>query len=391
MSNFYFLLTTITAIYIHLAICFVIIPLELSEIFFINLPHKLKNNMSKKVNIAIFGASGYTGAELIRILLNHPFVNIKSLIAESNAGKNISEIFSHFAPYNLPELIKQEDANFNDIQAVFLCLPHGTTQEVALKIPNNIKIIDVSADFRLKNPDDYEKWYHQKHKAINLQEKAVYGLSEIYRDEIKKSNLIACPGCYPTSILLPLIPLLKNNLIEAEDIISDSKSGISGAGRKADVNNLFTEVNENLKPYGIASHRHLSEIEQELSIANKNAVNISFTPQVIPINRGMISNIYIKNKPNITAEKLKESLQEFYKNEVFVKIAEGKNIPTIRNVYNTNLCYINIFADRIKGRSIIISAIDNLTKGASGQAVQNFNIAFGFDEKTALNLVPVFP
>ncbi|MDX1950071.1 MAG: N-acetyl-gamma-glutamyl-phosphate reductase [Rickettsiales bacterium] len=347
--------------------------------------------MTKKLNIAIFGASGYTGVELIRILLNHPNTNIKSLIAESNAGKNISEIFPHLAPYNLPALIKFEDANFDDIQAVFLCLPHGTTQEVALKIPKNIKIIDVSADFRLKNPDDYEKYYHQKHKALELQSKAVYGLSEIYREEIAKADLIACPGCYPTSILLPLIPLLKNNLIEIDDIISDSKSGISGAGRKADANNLFTEVNENLKPYGIASHRHLSEIEQELGIFANNPVTISFTPQVIPISRGMISNIYVKNKAGVTSENLKECLQENYKNSDFVKIAEAKNIPTIKNVYSTNLCLINIFADRIKNRSIIISAIDNLTKGASGQAVQNFNITFGFDEKTALNLVPVFP
>lgn len=347
--------------------------------------------MSKKINISVIGASGYTGAELIRILLNHPKVEIKSLVAESNAGKDIAEIYPHFANYNLPSLIKIEEVDFKNLDCVFLCLPHGTTQQVALKIPANVKIIDLSADFRLYDAANYEKWYHGAHKAPELQKSAVYGLSEIYRDKIKQAQLVACPGCYPTSILLPLIPLLEAGLIEKDGIISDSKSGISGAGRKAVANNLFTEVNENLKPYGIAGHRHLSEIEQELSVAAKSDLMITFTPQVLPINRGILSNIYVQNKKGVSAVNLKNCLEKKYKGEAFVKIADGKVIPTIRDVYATNLCYINIFADRIEGKSIIVSTIDNLTKGASGQAVQNFNIIFGFEETEGLNFVPVFP
>lgn len=347
--------------------------------------------MSKKIKVSVIGASGYTGAELIRLLLNHQKVEIVSLVAESNAGKDIAEIYPHFANYDLPQLIKTEEVDFKNLDCVFLCLPHGTTQEVALKIPANVKIIDLSADFRLYDTANYEKWYHGAHKAPDLQKKAVYGLSEIYRDKIKQSQLIACPGCYPTSILLPLIPLLEAGLIEKEDIIADSKSGISGAGRKAATGNLFTEVNENLKPYGIAGHRHLSEIEQELSVVGKKDVMITFTPQVLPINRGIISNIYVKNKKGVTAEDLKSELLKKYKGEAFVKIAKDKVIPTIRDVYATNLCYMNVFADRIEGKSIIVSTIDNLTKGASGQAVQNFNIVFGFDESEGLNQVPVFP
>ncbi len=347
--------------------------------------------MSKKINISVIGASGYTGAELIRILLSHPKVEIKSLVAESNAGKDIAEIYPHFANYDLPSLIKIEEIDFKGLDCVFLCLPHGTTQEVALKIPDNIKIIDLSADFRLYDTANYEKWYHGTHKAPALQKKAVYGLSEIYRNKIKQSNLIACPGCYPTSILLPLIPLFEAGLIEKDDIIADSKSGISGAGRKAVTGNLFTEMNENFKPYGITGHRHLSEIEQELSVSSKKDVMITFTPQVLPINRGILSNIYVKNKKGVTAEDLKAALEKKYQGEAFVKIAKDKIIPTIRDVYSTNLCYMNVFADRIEGKSIIVSTIDNLTKGASGQAVQNFNIIFGFDEAEGLNFAPVFP
>jgi len=343
------------------------------------------------ITATIIGASGYTGAELIRILLNHPNVKIKSLIADSSAGKELSESYPHLAFAGLPKLIKIDEEDFKGVDVVFMGLPHGTTQEVALKLPSHVKIIDISADFRLRDASEYEKWYGHKHQAPELQKGAVYGLTELNREQIKKAKLVACPGCYPTSILLPLIPLLEKKLIKKSGIIADSKSGISGAGRKAVQANLFTEVNENVKPYGISGHRHVSEIEQELGLIAKEKIMMTFTPQVVPLNRGMLSCIYVENEAGVTSEQLKKALEEKYKGEKFVKIAAGNYIPTMRDVATTNLALINVFADRVGGRSTIISAIDNLTKGASGQAVQNMNLVFGFPEDMGLNFTPVFP
>jgi N-acetyl-gamma-glutamyl-phosphate reductase len=344
------------------------------------------------MKIAILGASGYTGLELIRLLSSHPHAEISVLAAESSAGKEISEIYPHLALYKLPKLIKIDEVDYKNIDVVFLCLPHGTTQEIALKIPKNKVVIDLSADFRLQNPADYKKWYEHEHKALKIQKYAVYGLSEIKRKEIKKSKFIANPGCYPTSILLPLIPLIEEGLINIKNIIADSKSGISGAGRKAVQNNLLSELANNFRPYGIAGHRHVAEIEQELAIKNSNKkIEITFTPQVLPISRGILSCIYVENVKGVKSEDLKNCLVKKYKNENFVHIAKDKIIPQITDVAGTNNCYINIFADRILGKSIIISTIDNLVKGASGQAIQNMNIIFGLDETLGLKQLPVFP
>lgn len=344
------------------------------------------------IKVTVIGASGYTGAELIRLLMNHPEVEIKSLVASSNAGKPITDIYHHLVHANLPSLISLEEENFEEVEAAFLCLPHGTTQEVAKNIPSDVKIIDLSADFRIFDLDTYEKWYGKEHMARDMQTKAVYGLTEIHRDHIRTADLIACPGCYPTSILLPILPLVEAWAINKDCIIADSKSGISGAGRKATQPNLFTEVNENIRPYGVGGHRHSAEIEQEISnIAGGKEIAINFTPQVVPMNRGIISCIYVEHNDGKTTEDLKEILQNKYKDEAFVKIAKDEVIPTPRDVYSTNLCYINVFKDRIKNRSIIVSTIDNLVKGASGQAVQNFNLIFGFDETLGLRLTPVFP
>jgi N-acetyl-gamma-glutamyl-phosphate reductase len=346
----------------------------------------------KKLQAAIIGASGYTGAELIRILLNHPKVEIAALVANSNAGQKIEQLYPHLVHYNLPDLKKLEEIDFSKIDIAFGCLPHTTSQETFKKLlPSNpnLKVFDLSADFRLENPSDYQQWYDHEHIAQELQPFAVYGLPEIHRQKIKKSNLIACPGCYPTSALLPLIPLLENNLIESSDIIIDSKSGTSGAGRSIKQGNLFCEVNESVKAYGIGKHRHIGEIEQELSKAAKNKIEVDFTPHLLPINRGIISTIYAKINPRFSVADIQNCLETKYADEPFVSVVAGE--PNIKDVVGTNFCVMSAKKARTANKVIIVSVIDNLCKGASGQAVQNMNIVFGFDEKTGLELAPIFP
>jgi N-acetyl-gamma-glutamyl-phosphate reductase len=348
----------------------------------------------KKLQIAIIGASGYTGAELIRILLNHKKVEIVALVANSNAGQKIEQLYPHLVHYDLPDLKKLDEIDFSKIDVAFGCLPHTTSQETFKKLlsdpkNSNLKVIDLSADFRLENVDDYQKWYDHEHIAKNLQPQAVYGLSEIHRNKIKKSNLIACPGCYPTSALLPLIPLLENDLIQKEDIIIDSKSGVTGAGRSVKQSNLFCEINESVKAYSIGKHRHMGEIEQELSKASNAKIEIDFTPHLLPINRGIISTIYVKLNKNFSTDDLRNCLEKKYEDEPFVKIIDGE--PNIKDVVGTNFCVISVKKAHTKNKAIIVSVIDNLCKGASGQAVQNMNIVFGFDEKEGLEMAPIFP
>ena len=345
----------------------------------------------EKIKIAILGASGYTGSELIRILINHPHVEIAALIANSNSGQKISQLYPHLENLDLPALKKTTEINFSKIDVVFSCLPHTASFlqfKEFLTQNHQIKIIDLSADFRLDDANEYKKWYEHDHQATELMTHAVYGLSEINRHKIKKSSLIACPGCYPTSVLLPLIPLLNNNLIDNKNIIIDSKSGTSGAGRNVKINNLFCEVNESVKAYSIGKHRHIGEIEQELSKSAKQKIFIEFTPHLLPINRGIISTIYTKINPNYKIDDLQNCLNTFYDSEYFVHITDGE--PSISNVRGTNNCEIAIKKGRLADTAIIISTIDNLCKGASGQAVQNFNIIFGFAENTALKLSPLF-
>lgn len=350
----------------------------------------------KKLQIAIIGASGYTGAELIRILLNHKKVEIAALVANSNAGQKIEQLYPHLVHYDLPDLKKLEEVDFSKIDVAFGCLPHTTSQETFKKlIPQNphLKIFDLSADFRLEDPANYQKWYEHEHIAKDLQPQAVYGLSEIHRNKIKKASLIACPGCYPTSALLPLIPLLENNLIETQDIIIDSKSGTSGAGRSVKQNNLFCEVNESVKAYSIGKHRHIGEIEQELGKAAKlsqgTKIEIDFTPHLLPISRGIISTIYVKINPKFSLSDIQNCLETKYADEPFVRVIDGE--PNIKDVVGTNFCVMTAKQARTSGRAILVSVIDNLCKGASGQAVQNMNIVFGFDEKEGLELTPLFP
>ncbi|OFW80883.1 MAG: N-acetyl-gamma-glutamyl-phosphate reductase [Alphaproteobacteria bacterium RIFCSPLOWO2_01_FULL_40_26] len=344
----------------------------------------------KKLQIAIIGASGYTGAELVRILLNHKKVEIAALVANSNAGQKIEQLYPHLIHYNLPDLKTPEEIDFTKIDLAFGCLPHTTSQEVFKKLlaqNSHLKVIDLSADFRLENPSDYAKWYEHEHSAQSLQPQAIYGLSEIHRNKIKKSNLIACPGCYPTSALLSLIPLLQNNLIEKHDIIIDSKSGVTGAGRSVKQSNLFCEINESVKAYSVGKHRHTAEIEQELAKACGEKIEVDFTPHLLPINRGIISTIYAKTK--FSASDIQNCLEKKYEDEPFVKVISGD--PNIKDVVGTNFCIMSVKAARTKGKVIIVSVIDNLCKGASGQAVQNMNIVFGFDEREGLEFVPLFP
>lgn len=344
----------------------------------------------KTINVAILGASGYTGAELLRLLHTHPHVAIKALTGDSQAGKPMSEVYPHLRYKNLPPLVKQEEVDFTGIDLAFCCLPHAATQAVVNTIPTHVRIVDLSADFRLENPETYAQWYGHAHQAVALQKEAVYGLTEHARDAVAKARLVANPGCYPTSASLPLVPLLKAGLIEKTGIIIDAKSGVSGAGRAAKQGSLFTEVNEGISAYGIAAHRHTPEIEQTLSRAAGSAVNVTFTPHLMPMNRGILSTIYVQLK-GADAKALHAALTNAYEGETFVKVLPKGASPATHMVRGTNDCFIGVFADRIEGRAILVSAIDNLVKGASGQAIQNMNRMFGWPEDTGLALTAVFP
>ncbi len=343
------------------------------------------------VNTAILGASGYTGAELVRLLLLHPFVKITALTADRHAGSSMADVFPHLSLYDLPVLQKIDDVDFGKIDLVFCALPHGTTQAVIAALPPHVKIIDLSADFRLRDLDSYQEWYGHTHAAPELQREAVYGLTEIYRAQVKNARLVANPGCYPTASSLPLIPLLANKLIEPDNIIIDAKSGVSGAGRAAKQNILYCEVAGGMQPYGVAAHRHAPEIEQILGDVTGTAPMVTFTPHLIPMDRGMLATTYVKMTDGVTADQLRGALQQTYDTEKFVHILPEGQVPSTRDVLGSNHCKIAIFADRTPGRAIILSVIDNLVKGASGQAIQNMNVMYNWLEETALKQAPLFP
>ncbi|XP_031484530.1 probable N-acetyl-gamma-glutamyl-phosphate reductase, chloroplastic isoform X2 [Nymphaea colorata] len=346
---------------------------------------------SETVRVGVLGASGYTGSEIVRLLANHPNFKITLMTADRKAGQSLGSVFPHLITQELPKMIAVKDANFSEVDAVFCCLPHGTTQEIIKGLPRGIKIVDLSADFRLRNIDEYEEWYGQPHRAPELQKEAVYGLTEILRDDIRNARLVANPGCYPTSIQLPLVPLLKERLIEVRNIIIDAKSGVSGAGRGAKEANLYTEIAEGIHSYGITKHRHVPEIEQGLNDVSSSKVVVSFTPHLMPMSRGMQSTIYVEMASGVTTEDLYQCLSSYYENEEFVVLLEKGAIPHTRNVRGSNYCFMNVFDDRITGRAIIVSVIDNLVKGASGQALQNLNLMMGYPEGTGLRYQPLFP
>ena len=344
-----------------------------------------------KLGIAILGASGYTGAELVRLLAHHPGVELRALTADRKAGQDIAQAFPHLSSLRLPRMVAIGDVDFGQIDAVFCALPHGTTQEVIAALPSTLKVVDLSADFRLFDCAAYAKWYGHEHHAPDLQRQAVYGLSEFARDQIKTARLVANPGCYPTASQLPLLPLVQAGAIQLDDIIIDAKSGTSGAGRAAKEANLYCEVTEGLHAYGVGTHRHLPEIEQGLSQTAGKPVQISFTPHLMPMSRGMLATIYVKTTNNLKAADLKAILERQYRDEPFVTVLPQDVAPATRNVRGSNHCHINVYDDNRTGRAIVVSVIDNLVKGASGQAIQNFNLMAGFAETTSLEQHPLFP
>lgn len=345
----------------------------------------------RKYRIGILGASGYTGADLIRLAACHPNMEFGVLAASSHAGKALAEVFPHFTFLPHMTLVKAEEADWSGCDAVFSGLPHGTAQDLILGLPRSLKVIDMSADFRLRDTAVYAKWYGRDHVAHDLLSEAAYGLPEHNSEAIATARIVACPGCYPTATLLALLPLVKAGVINVDDIIIDAKSGVSGAGRSLKQNLLMAEAGEGVSPYGVASHRHAPEIEQEIAKASNREVTVSFTPHLIPMSRGELVTCYVRLAGGATADLLRETLAEAYKDRPFAHVAEKGVMPATQTVRGSNYCQIGVFADRVPGRAIVIAAIDNLVKGSAGQAIQNFNLMFGLPETTGLQQLPMFP
>ncbi len=349
-----------------------------------------------KAKIGILGASGYTGAELLRLLISHPRVEIVLLTADRRAGKPMSDVFPQFAPYALPTLTAIENADWQALalDVAFCALPHGTTQKVIADLLARApatKVVDLSADFRLADPAAYARWYGHEHFAPELQREAVYGLTEVYRSNIRTARLVANPGCYTTCAQLALIPLLKAKAIDPGEIVVDAKSGMTGAGRAAKEEMLFSEVSEGFHAYGVGHHRHMAELDQEFSLAAGREVIVSFTPHLVPMNRGILSTIYVRGIDQAAPEDLHAVLSKAYAGEPFVHVLPLRTMPQTRHVRGSNMTFIGVAPDRIAGRAIIVSALDNLTKGASGQAVQNMNAMLGYPETMGIDQVALFP
>lgn len=343
------------------------------------------------IKIGILGASGYTGADLVRLLAGHARAEIKVLTANQHAGKAMRAVYPHLGTLDLPHLITWEEADWTALDVAFCALPHGTTQEIVARMPYDLTVIDLSADFRLRDPSVYAQWYGHAHNALDLQESAVYGLTELNREALRRAKLVACPGCYPTATLLALAPLLKAGAIQAGDIVVDAKSGVTGAGRKVAQNLLFAEVGEGVHPYGIGAHRHIPEMEQELAAAAGAPVHLTFTPHLLPMNRGELVTCYVKLDGADSADGLREALARRYEAEPFVHVLPAGEVPATRHVRGSNHAVLGVFPDRVPGRAIVIAAIDNLVKGSSGQAIQNMNLLFGLNESEGLTQPPLFP
>jgi|TARA_B100001063_G_scaffold180246_1_gene169350 N-acetyl-gamma-glutamyl-phosphate reductase len=337
-----------------------------------------------KLNVLVAGSTGYIGLQLIKLLIKHKYVNIKYLCGNSSVGKKISNFDKSLSNIKLPKIIKFNKKLLKDINVIFTALPNGEAQDISKHLNKDIVLIDLAADFRLEKSSDYSKWYKQKHRAANLIKKSLYSLPEISGKKINKYQIISCPGCYPTSILLPLIPLFKNKLVKVKNIIIDSKSGYSGAGRGVHKKYKNKNLYESLSAYGVGYHRHNSEINQMLKKFTKKNIDFIFTPHLTPMFRGILSTIYIDLENGVTQSKVIKELSNFYKEDIFVKILKVDSLLSTNDVINTNNCHISICKSKYKNKIIILSAIDNLIKGGAGQAIQNLNIKFNFPIKTSL-------
>ena len=339
-------------------------------------------------NIAILGASGYTGAELIRLIAGHSSMKITALGANSKAGQSMAEVFPHLRHLDLPTLVTIEEIDFSQIDLCFCALPHKTSQEVIAALPKDLKIVDLSADFRLRDPEDYAKWYGNEHAALEQQKEAVYGLTEFYREEIAAARLVAGTGCNAATGQFALRPLIAAGVIDLDDIILDLKCAVSGAGRSLKENLLHAELSEGYHGYALGStHRHLGEFDQEFSALAGRLVQVQFTPHLVPANRGILATCYVKGG----AQAIYETMQKAYADEPFIEVLPFGEAPSTRHVRGSNFCHIGVVADRQTGRATVVAALDNLTKGSSGQALQNANLMLGLPETDGLMMAPLFP
>ena len=338
--------------------------------------------------IAILGASGYTGAELVRLIASHPQMKIVALSADRKAGMAMAEVFPFLRHLDLPRLTKIDEINFGGVDLCFCALPHGTTQTVISALPRNLKIVDLSADFRLRDANAYAKWYGQPHSAPDLQAEAVYGLTEFYRDDIRKGRLVAGTGCNAAAGQFALRPLITAGVIDLDEIIIDLKAGVSGAGRSLKENLLHAELSGGTYSYSAGGkHRHLGEFDQEFSLLAGRPVQVQFTPHLLPMNRGILATVYVRGTP----ETIHQTLFDAYAGEPFIEVLPFGTAPSTRDIAGSNFCHIGVLGDRIPGRAIVVSVLDNLTKGSSGQAIQNANLMLGINETAGLMLAPVFP
>ncbi|MFD1882084.1 N-acetyl-gamma-glutamyl-phosphate reductase [Paracoccus pacificus] len=339
-------------------------------------------------NIAILGASGYTGAELVRLIATHPDMQIVGLSGERKAGMTMAEVFPHLAHLDLPVLQKIEEMDFSNVDLAFCALPHATSQEVIAALPGDLKVVDLSADFRLRDPAAYEKWYGKPHTQPELQKIAVYGLTEFYRDQIREARLVAGTGCNAATGQYALRPLIAAGAIDLDDIIIDLKAGVSGAGRSLKENLLHAELSGGTMPYSAGGkHRHLGEFDQEFSAIAGRPVEVMFTPHLMPFNRGILATVYVQGD----AKQVHETLAKAYKDEPFLHVLPFGQVASTRSIGGSNFVHIGVVGDRRPGRTIVFAALDNLCKGSSGQAMQNANLMLGLDETTGLMFAPVFP
>lgn len=335
--------------------------------------------------VAVVGATGYTGFELLRLLASHGGVEVGALTSENHAGKKVSEVFPSLVSHFPQEFQKLDPGELKGFDLIFACLPHRVAMHsIPALLETGARVVDFSADYRLRDPKVYEAWYETEHVSADLIPEAVYGIPELYREEIKKAKLVANPGCYPTGAILALSPLLRAGLLKNDSIIIDAKSGTSGAGRKADLDLQFSEVNERFKAYGVGTHRHTPEIEQELSLAAGSEVRVSFTPHLVPITRGILSTIYAAGAPGASAEKARAALQGAYHEEPFIRLMPEGAFPNVSQVSGSNFMDMGLIFDERVGRFVVVTAIDNLVKGASGAAVQNMNLMLGLTESQGL-------